>query len=117
MMKINQFIKLFFICCLISCAAQKSNSGYPDCIADFINKYKNEPRWHVGSVDEFEFQGKLIYAFNPSKNLADGSTLIKSADCKDMCSVGGFAGLQNNQCNRENFFEKAILKRNIWTRQ
>jgi hypothetical protein len=102
----------------LNCAAHKTTSNdTPACIAEFINSYKNEPRWYVGSVDEYEFQGRLVYAFDPSKNLADGATSIKSADCVDMCSVGGFAGPRNSQCNGDNFFEKAVLKRTIWKRK
>ena len=117
--KNNSFIfyLLVLLATMLSCAARKSAGLAPPCIAEFINKYKNEPNWHVGSVDEYEFQGRLVYAFNPSKNLADGATFIKSAACADMCSVGGFAGPRNSQCNGDNFFEKAVLKRTIWKRE
>src|SRR5687768_3382041 len=100
----NTFLILVLFATMLSCATHKVVDQTPKCILDYINKYKNEANWHVGSVDEFEFQGKLVYAFNPSKNLADGATFIKSSQCVDMCSVGGFAGLKNNQCNGDNFF-------------
>lgn len=99
---------------MLSCSTRKLNDAVPKCIREYISNNKANANWHVGSVDELEFQGKLVYAFNPSKNLYDGATFIKSADCVDMCSVGGFAGPKNNKCNGENFFEKSVLKRTIW---
>jgi len=109
-----------FLIITISGACQKMKTGssnIPRCIQTYIDSIKNNPGRQVGIVEEYEFQGKLVYAFGPSKNLRDGSTLIKTSDCKDLCNVGGFAGLKNNQCNGDNFFEKSVLKRKIWTEE
>ena len=60
----------------------------------------------VGSVKEYEFQGKLVYAFEPDTGkIADGSTMIKDANCNTLCNVGGFGGMAINQCNGGNFFK------------
>ena len=95
-----------------NCQTTKNKATLSTCIQTFIDS--NKTTWQVGSVEEYEFQGKLVYAFTPSKNIMDGTTLIKSASCVDLCSVGGFAGLKNSNCNGDNFFEKAIFKRKIW---
>jgi len=72
----------------------------------------------VGSVKEYMFQGKLVYAFEPdTKRIADGSTGIIDADCNTLCSVGGFAGPANNRCNGANFFTDAVYKRTIWEKK
>jgi hypothetical protein len=72
----------------------------------------------VGQVDEFLFQNKLVYAFLPDGNIiADGSTVIKDANCTTLCNVGGFGGPQINQCNGENFYQQAVLQRTIWKKK
>jgi hypothetical protein len=91
-----------------------SNNSIPTCIQTYIDTFRRINQKHVGSIQEYEFQGKLVYAFTPSKMLADGSIKIVSSDCKSMCNVAGFAGLMNSNCNGDNFFEKAILKRTLW---
>lgn len=95
-----------------NCQTTKNKASLPSCIQTFVGN--NKATWQVGSVEEYEFQSKLVYAFTPSKNIMDGTTLIKSAACIDLCSVGGFAGPRNNNCNGDNFFEKAVFKRKIW---
>lgn len=109
---------LIFAALIFSVTCKKMSSGNTTsaCIQRYIDSNKANIDWPVSSVDEYEFQGKLVYAFNPPKNYADAPTLIKSFDCKNMCSIGGFAGPRNNSCNGDNFFEKAKLKRRIWSR-
>jgi hypothetical protein len=88
-------------------------SNTPGCIRREIKSHGKN--WKVGSVDEYLFQNRLVYAFNPDGNIiADGSTEIKDESCKTLCYVGGFGGPSVNQCNGENFFQAAVLKRNIW---
>ncbi len=106
-------IILLFAFCTANCQPGKMSTTIPSCIQSFIDS--NKTTWQVGSVEEYSFQGRLVYAFTPSQNIKDGTTLIKSADCKDMCNIGGFAGPKNSNCNGDNFFEKAVFKRKIWT--
>ena len=95
-----------------NCGTTRVQRPVSSCIQNYIEA--NKGNWQVGSVEEYEFQGKLVYAFTPSSNIKDGTTLIKSADCKDMCNIGGYAGPRNSNCNGDNFFEKALFKRKIW---
>ena len=95
-----------------NCQQKKIATSIPNCIQSYIDS--NAMGGYLGGVEEYEYQGKLVYAFGPSQQIKDGATLIKAADCKNLCSVGGFAGPRNSNCNGENFFEKAVLKRKIW---
>lgn len=100
---------------ITACKKIKFPEDIPVCIEKTIKANKNNADWATGSVEEYEFQGKLVYAFNPyNRRIADASTFIYTADCKTLCSVGGFGGPSVNLCNAENFFQKAILKRTIW---
>src|SRR5437870_5428507 len=99
-----------------SCHSMKIQHTSKSCIEQYIDSNKNKIDWPVGYVDEYEFQGKLVYAFGPPSNYADFTTQIKTSDCKDLCSIGGFAGPRNSNCNGENFYKTAVLKRRVWSR-
>jgi hypothetical protein len=99
---------IFFASCTKDIA-----SNTPGCIRREIKSHGTD--WEIGSVDEYFFQNRLVYAFSPDgKIIADGSTIIKDENCNQICSVGGFGGPAVNLCNGENFFQAAELKRNIW---
>ncbi len=90
-------------------------SNIPDCIKKEIKSNRSKNDWIVGSVEEYLFQGKLVYAFNPdNKIIADGSSIIKDGACNTICSVGGFGGPNVDFCNGDRFNQTAILKRTIW---
>jgi hypothetical protein len=109
---------LILVALLPSAACHKSIApDTPICIIATIRANKIIPSWRVGEIAEYQFQGKRVYAFSPSKGVVDATTSIKSAECVDMCSVGGFAGAANNKCNGENFFENAAWIRTIWKRE
>ncbi len=115
----KHIIQLFVIALIVFNAACKKcdvAKDVPSCVENSIRENKNNPNWQFGGVDEYEFQGKLVYAYSPSKNIADGSTSVVTDNCVSLCSVGGFGGPAINQCNGENFFQKAVFKRNIWKR-
>ncbi|MCY7420977.1 MAG: hypothetical protein LH478_04450 [Chitinophagaceae bacterium] len=104
---------------LLMTACKKSNiaNGTPACIKNNIEANKNKTDWYVGSVEEYKYQGKLVYAFNPeNKVIADGATSILTSECTPLCQVGGFGGPAINLCNGENFFQKAVLVRKIWNK-
>jgi hypothetical protein len=108
----------FLITTTASCQQMKVNkqniNANTSCIQQYIDSNKNKANWMVGTVEEYEFQGKIVYALGPTKYIADGATFIKTSDCKDLCTVGGFRGTHNSNCNGANFFEKAVFKRRIW---
>ncbi len=99
---------------LSSCRKNKDiASGTPKCVSNEIAANKDNMNWEVGNIDEYTFQGKTVYAFEPDeKVIADGFTAIKDGSCKTICNLGGIAGFMN--CNGENFYQEAKLQRNIW---
>jgi hypothetical protein len=98
-----------------SCHKLDIASGTPSCIRNEIKDHKNDPQWMIGSVDEYLFRDKTVYAFSPDNNIiADGSTEVKDVSCNTLCHVGGFGGPSINICNGENFFQNAQLVKNIW---
>jgi hypothetical protein len=102
----------------LSCRKTDIASGIPHCIYKKINENKNNPNGELGSVDEYEFQGSLVYAFSPDgRIIADGASEIWNSSCQMICTVGGFAGPMMQLCNGEYFFPTATFKRNIWTKK
>jgi len=112
------FFSILFYLTFASCHNPEITSGVPGCIYKEINQNSKDAEWMVGSVKEYQFQGKLVYAFEPdTKRIADGTTMIKDGDCNTLCNVGGFAGPANNQCIGGNFFKEAVYKRTIWEKK
>ena len=102
----------------VSCHNPDIASGVPKCIYKEISQNSNTEEWMVGSVKEYEFQGRTVYAFEPdTRRIADGATAIRDAQCNVLCSIGGFAGPRNSQCNGGNFFKEAVYKRTIWEKK
>ena len=58
-----------------SCQKMKIHDTPLSCIKKYIDSNKNNKDWPVSSVDEYEFQGKLVYAISPPKNYADATVL------------------------------------------
>jgi len=93
-------------------------SGTPRCVHDEIANNQTNEDWMIGRVEEYLFQNKLVYAFQPDETkIADGATTIKDEHCNTICQVGGFGGPSINLCNGENFFHLAVLKRTIWKKK
>ncbi len=117
-LRMKKWILLFAVHLLlltVSCSKTIIASGTPYCIKKYIEENKDKDNWYVGSVEEFRYQGKLVYAFNPdNKIIADGSTFIKTGECNSLCSVGGYGGPAINLCNGDNWFQQAELVRVIW---
>lgn len=118
MRPMKQLITLLFVALIFAmpgCKKCTIATGTPGCIKDNIEANQKKSDWYVGNVEEYKFQGKLVYAFNPdTKVIADGATFILTAQCDSLCSVGGFGGPSINLCNGDNFFQKAVFVRVIW---
>ncbi len=109
------FMAISLLC--YSCKKDGIATGIPSCIKENIEANKNRTDWFVGNVEEYTFQGKQVYAFNPdSKVIADGSTTILTSECNQICQVGGYGGPSINLCNGENFYQNAVLVRVIWNK-
>ena len=117
-MKALIFSVISFILLSSSCHNPGIASGVPSCIYSEINQNSKNAEWPVGSIKEYQFMGKMVYAFEPDiRRIADGSTAIKDSNCNTLCNVGGFAGPANNQCLGGNFFKDAVYKRTVWQKK
>ena len=115
---------LFAAFCMIllatACTKQKPNiaSNTPECIQDEIENNQENSNWMIGSVEEYRFQNKTVYAFLPDEEvIADAATEIKDSKCRLLCQVGGFGGPAINLCNGDNFYQSATLVRVIWKKR
>ena len=109
---------IFLTLLLFSSCKKDIAPGTPGCIKNEINANKNDASWEVGSVNEYRFQGQIVYTFQPDGTIiADGSTTIRDASCNIICTIGGFGGPSVNECNGVDFYANAVLKRNIWKKR
>ena len=92
-MKHFSYLAILFAALTFSCKKSNLYADMPPCIAQAIQANENNPDWEIGSIEEYSFQGQTVYAFVPDiRVIADGATMIQSADCNRVCSVGGFGG-------------------------
>lgn len=115
-------LNIVFSILLVPAASCKTGYGIasdtPRCLYNEIANNQKNDDWMIGRVEEFLFQGKLVYAFQPDeKRIRDGATTIKDGNCNTICHIGGFGGPSVNLCNGENFFQSAVLKRTIWKKE
>ena len=113
---------VFSVLLLVATACTKNKpdiaSNTPECIKNEIEENVENSNWAIGSVEEYRFQYKTVYAFLPDdKIIADASTQIKDSDCQLLCQVGGFGGPGVNMCNGDNFYQSATLVRVIWKKR
>lgn len=100
---------------IISCEKSTVAESVPECIKANIKANEDSTNWYVGNVEEYQFQGKLVYAFNPdTKVIADAASYVLTSTCEPLCSVGGFGGPAVNLCNGSNFFQDAVFVRVVW---
>jgi len=119
-MKCFLFVATCVILLATACTKQKPNIALntPECISHEIENNQENSNWMIGSVEEYQFQNKIVYAFLPDEEvIADASTQIKDGDCKLLCQVGGFGGPAINLCNGDNFYQSAVLVRVIWKKR
>lgn len=110
---INTIIAVILLCVATACNKDDVADNTPACISNEIKSH--DRNWAVGRVDEYSFQGKIVYAFEPDGNIiADGSTAIWEDNCHVLCSVGGFGGPDLLLCNGVKFYEQATYRRTIW---
>src|SRR4051812_36042993 len=91
---------------LASCRKCGLDNNASDCIKNNIEANKNKTDWNIKKVDEYEYQGQLVYIFEPEENYPDMQTAVIKSDCTVLCTLGGIAG--NLMCNGDKFYEKAV---------
>lgn len=114
-----RIVSSFLIILMLASACKKSSNEIagdtPACIKEKI-KIAAAEEYGYSAVDEYEFKGQLVYVFEPSSNIADASSPVYSADCVQLCSIGGFGGPDILNCQGVKFIGVAVKKRNIWKR-
>jgi hypothetical protein len=94
-----------------SCKKDGIARNTPICIVEKINEFKDFS-CDDGKVDEFIFQEKIVYVFDPGiKCGADLTSEVVDEECKTLGYLGGLSG--NNIINGESFVS-AQFERNIW---
>lgn len=112
------FILLLTILTANACHNPDIAKGVPRCIYREISAGRKDSNWMTGTVKEYVFQNRTVYAFEPDiTKIADGATTIKDGECNTLCNIGGFGGMAINQCNGDNFFKAAVYKRTIWEKK
>lgn len=104
----------FWLMTVIISGCRKScvSTVISDCIKNTIETNKNKEDWGVKAVEEYEYQGKLVYIFVPEQIHADMQTEVTSSNCTPLCFLGGITG--NQMCNGDEFYKKAVLIRKVW---
>jgi len=114
-MKLSALLIIAFVFSFTSCKKDDIADNIPSCIHDEIAANKDNPNWSFANVEEYMFQNKLVYVFNPDNRvIADAASLIKDSDCNTLCHIGGYSVPPVDMCNGEVFSQAAILQRIIW---
>lgn len=93
--------------------ALASCSSLPPCLNKEIGNFKSENSCATAKVDEYSFQGRTVYVFDPGTCGADMTSKVVDRDCKVLGHLGGFAG--NTKINGESF-SSAVLVKTVWKR-
>ena len=111
-------LPIIIICCFLivssSCRKSCAEGKVPECITSTIESNKNSPEWGIETVDEYEFNGYLVYVFKPGPHSADMFIQVLKDDCSEVCTLGGIMGIET--CQGEKFYRKATYTRTIWTK-
>ena len=113
-MRTLHLLLLIFICNLLACQKLEIEEKVPVCIEDKIRDFKKSDFVCEGGarVLRYNFQGQLVYVFEPGNCIADGGADVLDEGCNKICFLGGIAG--NIICNEENFGQVATDDTLIW---
>jgi len=96
---------------LLAFACKKT--GEPDCIRSEIKNFEKTNGCVSAKVDEYTFQGKTVYVFDPGQCGADMTSSVMDSGCGLLGHLGGISG--NTTINGDDF-TKAVFVRNVWRR-
>ena len=96
-------------------ACEKIDDDAPNCIKDLIKHHKSDLfLCKTGaSVEQYLFQEKYVYVFEPGKCGADMQAPVYSENCELLGNLSGITG--NLIINGERFDQNAKLIKTIWT--
>ena len=104
---------LFYAFVILSC--NKTNSeNIPQCIQTKIEEFgKNQSTCPTGAkVDEYKFQEKTVYVFDPGLCGDDMASDVYDSNCNYLGFLGGIMG--NDTINGNSFSNKAIYQERVW---
>jgi hypothetical protein len=113
----KKLIFLLFIITQLSCEKIELSDGTPECITNSIKKsIKNSfsCKDKKDKVDEYSFQGRLVYVFYFGQCGNDIPYEVVDSECEVIGSLGGFTG--NDQINGESF-SNAKFVRTVWEKK
>jgi hypothetical protein len=96
----------------LGCKKEEVDDTVPTCITNNIEANKDKTDWGIRSIDEYQYQGMVVYVYNPDANYADAQVAVIKTDCTSLCSLGGFTG--NKMCNGDKFYDKAVYVKTVW---
>jgi len=115
-MKTTLLIALFFMFNVTnqSCSKYKLSEEHPKCLEKLIKEFDKNQTCDKGvRVEEYIFQEKTVYVFDPGTCGADMMSTVYSNECQRLGGLGGIAG--NGTINGENF-ENAKFVSIVWER-
>lgn len=84
----------------------------PRCIKREIKAFNKQQSCNDGvKVNEYTFQGKNVYVFDPGNCGADMIARVIDSECNSIGTLGGISG--NTKINGEEF-SNAVLERTTW---
>ena len=111
-MRFLTIISIFF--CFIFNDCKKSSTTISACIQEKIDSFKTSAICkHGATVQEYSFQGKLVYVFDERNCCCDMAASVFDANCTYLGMLGGFLGF--TKINGVVFASNATLKRTLWS--
>lgn len=108
------FLSVFALATISCCKKTSLGKGTPKCIEAKIKDFDKSSNCNTANVKEYNFQNKIVYAFDPGICGADMTTEVLSSDCSTLGYLGGFAG--NTKINGEDF-SNATLAKTLWEKK
>ncbi len=105
---------LFMAISLAACNKDDSNAEapFPPCLIPAIATFESVYACHSGAtVNQYTFQGHLVYTLNPGMCGADMSSEVIDENCKTIGYLGGVTG--NTEINGEEF-GNAVFVKTVW---
>ncbi|MBP7478292.1 MAG: hypothetical protein KA797_07200, partial [Chitinophagales bacterium] len=102
----NQYLFFLFLLGFILTGCSKSN--IPACISKKITAFEKEACSQGAQVEQYLFQSKTVFVFQPGNCGADMAAHVVDSNCADLGFLGGIMG--NTKINGEEFSQAKLIK-------
>lgn len=102
----NQYLFFLFLLGFILTGCSKSN--IPACISKKITAFEKESCSQGAQVEQYLFQSKTVFVFQPGNCGADMAAHVVDSNCIDLGFLGGIMG--NTKINGEEFSQAKLIK-------